>query len=66
MTRQPGDTDPGRRPPDYVIVVAASDLAQGPVPGRPGDGAGGEGINLHLGRVCESRIGLDGRQREDG
>ena len=25
MTRQPGDTDPGRRPPDYVIVVAASD-----------------------------------------
>ncbi len=25
MTRQPGDSEPGRRPPDYVIVVAASD-----------------------------------------
>ncbi len=25
MTRQPDDTDPSRRPPDYVIVVAASD-----------------------------------------
>ncbi len=25
MTRQPDDTEPSRRPPDYVIVVAASD-----------------------------------------
>ena len=25
MTRQPDDTQPSRRPPDYVIVVAASD-----------------------------------------
>ena len=25
MTRQPGDSDPSRRPPAYVIVVAASD-----------------------------------------
>ena len=25
MTRQPDDRDPSRRPPDYVIVVAASD-----------------------------------------
>ena len=25
MTRSPDDHEPGRRPPDYVIVVAASD-----------------------------------------
>jgi len=25
VTRQPGDSQPSRRPPDYVIVVAASD-----------------------------------------
>ncbi len=25
MTRQPDDSDPSRRPPDYVIVVSASD-----------------------------------------
>ena len=25
MTRQPDDSEPSRRPPDYVIVVAASD-----------------------------------------
>jgi hypothetical protein len=25
VTRQPDDSQPGRRPPDYVIVVAASD-----------------------------------------
>jgi hypothetical protein len=25
VTRQPDDHEPGRRPPDYVIVVAASD-----------------------------------------
>ena len=25
MTRPPDDHEPGRRPPDYVIVVAASD-----------------------------------------
>ncbi len=25
MTRQLDDSDPSRRPPDYVIVVAASD-----------------------------------------
>ena len=25
MTRVPDDHEPGRRPPDYVIVVAASD-----------------------------------------
>ena len=25
MTRPPDDSEPGRRPPDYVIVVAASD-----------------------------------------
>ena len=25
MTVPPGDNEPGRRPPDYVIVVAASD-----------------------------------------
>ena len=25
MTRQPDDSEPGRGPPDYVIVVAASD-----------------------------------------
>ena len=25
MTRQPDDSDPSRRPPDYVIIVAASD-----------------------------------------
>ena len=25
MTRQPDNTEPSRRPPDYVIVVAASD-----------------------------------------
>jgi hypothetical protein len=24
VTRQPDDSQPGRRPPDYVIVVAAS------------------------------------------
>jgi hypothetical protein len=24
VTRQPDDSDPSRRPPDYVIVVAAS------------------------------------------
>ncbi len=24
MTRQPDEAEPGRRPPDYVIVVAAS------------------------------------------
>ncbi|MGO8958555.1 MAG: hypothetical protein ACLQFR_14485 [Streptosporangiaceae bacterium] len=28
MTRQPDDSDPSRRPPDYVIVVAASDWLQ--------------------------------------
>ena len=28
MTRQPDDSEPGRRPPDYVIVVAASDWIQ--------------------------------------
>ncbi len=28
MTRPPGDSEPGRRPPDYVIVVAASDWLQ--------------------------------------
>ena len=25
MTRLPDDSDPSRRPPDYVIVVSASD-----------------------------------------
>ncbi len=25
MTRQPDDCEPSRRPPDYVIVVSASD-----------------------------------------
>ena len=25
MTRPPDDHEPGRRPPDYVIVIAASD-----------------------------------------
>ena len=25
VTRQPDDSDPSRRPPDYVIVVAAGD-----------------------------------------
>ena len=25
VTRPPDDSEPGRRPPDYVIVVAASD-----------------------------------------
>jgi hypothetical protein len=25
VTVPPGDNEPGRRPPDYVIVVAASD-----------------------------------------
>jgi hypothetical protein len=25
VTRQPDNTEPSRRPPDYVIVVAASD-----------------------------------------
>ena len=25
MTRPPDDSEPGRRPPDYLIVVAASD-----------------------------------------
>ena len=25
MTRPPDDHEPGRRPPDYVVVVAASD-----------------------------------------
>jgi hypothetical protein len=25
VTREPGDSEPSRRPPDYVIVVAASD-----------------------------------------
>ena len=25
MTRPPDDSEPSRRPPDYVIVVAASD-----------------------------------------
>jgi hypothetical protein len=25
VTNQPDDSEPGRRPPDYVIVVAASD-----------------------------------------
>jgi hypothetical protein len=25
VTRQPDDSEPSRRPPDYVIVVAASD-----------------------------------------
>jgi len=25
VTRPPGDGEPSRRPPDYVIVVAASD-----------------------------------------
>ncbi len=28
MTRPPDDSEPGRRPPDYVIVVAASDWIQ--------------------------------------
>ena len=28
MTRQPDDSEPGRRPPDYVIVVAVSDWIQ--------------------------------------
>ncbi len=28
MTRQPDDSEPSRRPPDYVIVVAASDWLQ--------------------------------------
>jgi len=28
VTRQPDDSDPSRRPPDYVIVVAASDWLQ--------------------------------------
>jgi hypothetical protein len=28
VTRQPDDSEPGRRPPDYVIVVAASDWSK--------------------------------------
>jgi hypothetical protein len=28
MTRPSDDRDPGRRPPDYVIIVAASDWIQ--------------------------------------
>jgi len=28
VTRQPDDSQPSRRPPDYVIVVAASDWLQ--------------------------------------
>ena len=28
MTRQPEDSEPGRGPPDYVIVVAASGWLQ--------------------------------------
>jgi hypothetical protein len=28
VTRQPDDSEPGRRPPGYVIVVAASDWIQ--------------------------------------
>ena len=28
MTRQPDDSEPGRSPPDYAIVVAASDWIQ--------------------------------------
>ena len=28
MTQPPDDGEPGRRPPDYVIVVAASDWIQ--------------------------------------
>ena len=32
MTRQPDDSQPGRRPPDYVIVVAASDWLKGRFP----------------------------------
>ena len=36
MTRQPDDSEPSRRPPDYVIVVGRQRLAQRPVPGRRG------------------------------
>ena len=32
MTRPPDDHEPGRRPPDYVIVVAASDRITGRYP----------------------------------
>jgi len=28
VTRQPEDSEPSRRPPDYVIIVAASDWLQ--------------------------------------
>ena len=33
MTRPPDDHEAGRRPPDYVIVVAASDWIQDRYPG---------------------------------
>ena len=32
MTRQPDDSQPSRRPPDYVIVVSASDWLKGRYP----------------------------------
>ena len=32
MTRPPDDTEPGRRPPDYVLVVAASDWTKDQFP----------------------------------
>ena len=32
MTRPPDDSEPSRRPPDYVLVVAASDWLQGRYP----------------------------------
>jgi hypothetical protein len=33
VTRPPDDHEPGRRPPDYVIVVAVSDLITDRCPG---------------------------------
>jgi hypothetical protein len=32
VTRQPDDSEPSRRPPDYVIVVAASDWIKDRLP----------------------------------
>ena len=34
MTRQPDASEPSRRPPDYVIVVAASDWIKDRYPAR--------------------------------
>ena len=48
MTRQPHDSQPSRTPPDYVIVVSASDWLQDRFPAA----AASLAQALHAGQNC--------------